>query len=97
MAATSGTGNTPITVTASSNARSTQSPPAKITVTSHAVEVTHKGTTCTCGLALGTATQPAAGASWAVGVIAPAVGSWTSSNNGSTRLIIAASANAGSG
>jgi hypothetical protein len=92
----SGTGSATVSLTLSSNASSTTSRSAGLTVASQTVPVTQSGTVCTYSLTSSTATVPAAGASGVVGVIAPAVCGWTSSNNGSTWLNISSSGSAGS-
>jgi hypothetical protein len=77
MTPVSGSGNGSIRLTVSSNASSTASRAANLTVAGQTVPVAQSGTTCAYSLSSPTAAMPSGGGSGSVGVSTPGVCPWT--------------------
>ncbi len=92
----SGSGNGTLNVTVGSNAASTTSRLATLTIAGQSVGVQEAGTSCTYGLGSATASVPPAGGSGSVRVTAPGVCSWTATTDSTASwLTISSSGTAG--
>jgi probable HAF family extracellular repeat protein len=96
LSTTSGTGNGSTNVLVGSNASSSMSRSAALTIASQTVGITQSGTTCSYALSSPNGSVPASGGNGSVGVTAPAACGWSSSSSDPTWLTITYSGNAGS-
>lgn len=92
----SGTGNGTLNLSVLSNAASTASRSAMLTIAGQNLTVTQSGTTCTFTLGSPSGSVPSSGGAGSVGVIAPAACGWGSSSNNPDWLSITSSGMAGS-
>ena len=88
-----GTGSINLSVTGNTGSASPRS--TSLTIAGQTVGIAESGTTCTYGLSSANASVPAGGGNGSVGVIAPAVCTWSSITNNPDWLTIASSGAAG--
>jgi hypothetical protein len=93
----SGSGTGTVLVTIASNASSTTSRSAQLTINGRIVPILQLGTTCEYSLLSSSGSAPAAGGSGAVGVVTSGVCSWSSASNAPAWLSITSSDTAGRG
>jgi hypothetical protein len=91
-----GNGNGTIAVTVSSNAGSATGRSTDLTIAGQIIPIQQSGTTCTYGLQSTDGSVPASGGSGGVGVVAPAVCTWSAVSNNLPWLSITSAGGAGS-